>query len=150
MHGNTGNNGPYVLNFSGNYILLYPPFDEWGDAPGSAVSTDFCLAANICGNTLVSGGFGYYPQLANTNAIILNNYFGNVTYRGIGYGSLGDSLNNAQIYGNTIGQGCAFHLQVPYIRPYNWFLGKNTYINATSNTVPAFLDPQSASVHVYP
>jgi hypothetical protein len=139
---------PYTINFSGNSLSLYPPFDL-GDAPGAAVYVQYCQAANVCGNSLVSGGYGVSFTLTNDSALILNNNFTSVTYRGIGYIVTGGSLNTAQVFGNTLGQGVSFHVQLPYTNSFGWFLDGNTYFNGASNSVPPFLDPLSSAVHIF-
>jgi hypothetical protein len=79
-----GSVGYFSLNFSGNQITLYPPFDEVGDLPGAAVAVDFCQFVNVCGNTLVSGGHGFLFFPGGSNALILANDFSASTYSGIG------------------------------------------------------------------
>ena len=114
-----------------------------------SLSVQYCQKANVCGNTLFSGGYGFGFALTNGSALILNNNFSGATYRGIGYGSAGDSLNAAQIFGNILGEGVSFHVQIPYTNSFGWFLGtNNTYLNAFSNSVPPFLDPASSAVHI--
>ena len=49
---------PFTLNFSGNYLNLFPPFNEVGDHAGGAVTVGACKTANVCGNTMVAGGRG--------------------------------------------------------------------------------------------
>jgi hypothetical protein len=83
------------------------------------------------------------------NAVILNNNFSGAAYRGIGYQSAGDYLSTAQIFGNTLGQGVSFHIQLTYTNSFGWFLGGNTYMNTNSNVVPLFIDPASSAVHIY-
>jgi len=102
--------------------------------------------ANVCGNTLVAGKVAFSFVGSNTSAVILNNNFGAAAYRGIGYVSTGDSLSTAQIFGNTVGQGVSFHVQFPSSNSFGWFLGRNTYLNSSSNT--PFLDPASSAVHI--
>jgi hypothetical protein len=140
---------PFTINFSGNSLNLYPPFDSTNDWPAGAVWVVSCQAANVCGNTLVAGARGFWFNGTNTAALILNNNFSNAAYCGIGYGSTGDSLSTAQIFGNAIGEGVNFHVQLPYTNSFGWFLGSNTYINFTSNSIPAFLDPASSAVHIF-
>jgi hypothetical protein len=142
-------NNPYTLNFSGNSLYLYAAFDQTGDSPGAAVGVYNCLAANVCGNTLTNGGHGFYFQGGCSNALILNNNFGGATYRGIGYGSTGDYLNTAQIFGNILSEGVSFHVQLIYTNSFGWFLGGNTNVNTNSIVVPLFMDPASSAVHIY-
>jgi hypothetical protein len=141
-------NRPYTLNVSGNSLELYPAFDQAGDYPGAAVGVYNCLAANVCGNTLTSGGHGFVFEGGCSNALILNNNFAGATYRGIGYGLGGGYLNTAQVFGNILGQGVGFHVQLPFSNSFGWFLGKNTYVNATNESVPPFMDPASSAVHI--
>jgi hypothetical protein len=102
---------------------------------------------NLCGNTLLAGDYALWYLGENGSALVLNNDFGAAAYRGIGYGTIGDSLNAAQIYGNTLGQGVSFHVQVGITNGFGWFLGNNIYTNASGNSGPPFLDPISAPVH---
>jgi hypothetical protein len=73
----------------------------------------------------------------------------NAAYCGIGHLNTGDSLNTAQIFGNTIGQGVNFHVQLTYTNSFGWFLGSNTYYNASGTSVPLFTDPASSAIHIY-
>jgi hypothetical protein len=141
--------GPFTINFSGNSVYLYAPFDSTLDWPAGAVWVQNCQAANICGNTMVAGSRGLWFNGPNTSALILNNNFSNAAYCGIGHSTTGDSLSTAQVYGNTIGQGVTFHVQLPYTNTFGWFLGSNTYVNTTSTNVPLFADPASSAIHIY-
>jgi hypothetical protein len=143
---------PYTGNYSGNSIFLYPPFDIWGnihapDGPSVAFYENGALSLNVCGNTLQAGGYGVGYTGANDNAIILHNDFSAATYRGIGAQFLGDTLNNAQIFGNKLSEGVSFHAQLGVTNGFGWFLGNNTYMDSHSNTIPVFLDPITAPVH---
>jgi hypothetical protein len=40
-----------------------------------------------------------------------------------------------------------FHVQLPFANSFGWFLQHNQYWNASSNSVPPFLDPISSAVH---
>ena len=51
--------------------------------------------------------------------------------------------------GNTLWQGVTFNVQIPYANSFGWFLGNNTYLDASSNSVPPFLDPASSAVHIF-
>ena len=140
---------PFTINFSGNSLNLFPPFDATNDWPAAAVWVQNCQAANVCGNTLVAGSRGFWFNGPNTGALILNNSFGSAAYCGIGYGSTGDSLGAAQIYGNTLGEGVNFHVQLPLTNSFGWFLGSNTYWDIHSNSVPLFTDPAASAVHIF-
>ena len=140
--------GPFTINFSGNSLNLYLAFDSSSDYPGAAVNVARCQAANVCGNTLIAGGYGFYFSGTNAGALILNNNFSGPTYRGIGYLSVGDSLTTAQIFGNTLGQGVSFHAQLPYTNSFGWFIGSNTYVTNISTNV-LFTDPASSAIHIY-
>ena len=113
-----------------------------------AVGVQDCTWANVSGNTLVSGGqgVGFGPQCGN--ALILNNNFANTTYRGIGLGAFGGSLQSVTILNNVLGQGSTYHVQLPVANSFGWFLYKNQYLNAATNSVPPFLDPISSAVHI--
>jgi hypothetical protein len=151
--GRTGHEGlsavPFTINFSGNYLNLYPPFNAANDALGYAVGVSACQAANVCGNTLIGGSRGFAYTGSNTSALILNNNFGAAAYAGIDYQLIGDSLNTAQIFGNTLGEGVSFHVQLTFTNSFGWFLGGNTYLNANSNSVSLFADPTSSALHIY-
>jgi hypothetical protein len=82
-------------------------------------------------------------------ALILNNNFNNAASRSVDYGSLEDSLTTAQIFGNILGDGVGFRGQLASANSFGWFLGNNTYLNATSNTVAPFLDPASSAIHIF-
>jgi hypothetical protein len=138
---------PYSYNFSGNCVTLYPPFGFFGEWPGTAAGAQGCRSASVCGNTLVAGGQGFWFLGANTNALILNNNFANASYRSVGYQTAADSLSTAQIFGNTLGDGVSFHVQLPDANSFGWFLGQNTFVDTNSNIVPAFLDPASSAEH---
>jgi len=140
---------PYSLTFSGNVLQLYPPYSAPGEYPGAAVSIPGCLSANVCGNTLLSGGCGVHFISANVAALILNNDFSKAAWYSIGYGSAADSLNSAQVFGNILGEGVTFHVQFPYTNSFGWFLDRNTYVDTNLNIIPLpFLDPISSSVHM--
>ena len=36
---------------------------------------------------------------------------------------------------------------LPFANSFGWFLDQNVYLNASSNSVPPFLDPISSGVH---
>ena len=97
----------------------------------------------------ISGGHGFFFTGGCSNALILNNNFSGAAYRGIGYQSAGDYLSTAQIFGNTLGQGVSFHVQLTYTNSFGWFLGNNTNVNTNLDVVPAFLDPASSAVHIF-
>jgi hypothetical protein len=139
---------PFTLNFSGNSLTLYTPFDDSGDYPGAAVLVQTCQSACVCGNTLAAGGHGFCFVGTNSSALILNNNFSGATYRGIGNLNGNDQLNTAEIFGNILGQGATFHAQIPYNNSFGWFLKTNSYLGTCSNSVPAFLDPMSSAVHL--
>jgi len=139
---------PYTINFSGNYLTLPSSFDEGGPSPGAAVSAQYCQSANICGNTLISGGYGLVYTLTNNTTLVLKNNFSNAACRGIGYGTSADSLNSAQIFGNLLGEGVSFHVQLPYSNSFSWFLDRNTFLDTNFNVVPPFIDPISSSIHI--
>jgi hypothetical protein len=141
------NNPVNCLNFSGNYLTLYPPFSQ-NDYPGAAVFLKNCTQANVFGNTLASGGHGVMFEPQCGNAVIMNNNFANVTYRGIGLAEFGGSVQSASIFNNVLGQGSTFHVQLPAASSFGWFLRQNEYLNASSNSVPPFLDPASSAVHI--
>jgi hypothetical protein len=144
----------HTYNCSGNTFNLYPafiePYGSAGDYPSVIASASTGCWPNVCGNTLLAGGFGLVYTGPNGNAVILNNNFGATAYRGIGLIANGDSLNQAQFYGNTLGQGVSFHVQVGITNGFGWFIGNNTYLNGSSNIVSPFFDPISAPVHFSP
>ena len=142
-------NAPFTLTFSGNSLDLYPTFNATNDSPGTAVAVNYAQRVNICGNTMSNGGCGFIFQGTNGSALILNNNFGSVSYKGIGYLDIGDSLNMAQIFGNSLGQGVNFHAQLAYTNSFGWFMGSNTYVNLNSNSVPLFTDPASSAIHIF-
>ena len=145
-----GNPGyPYTLNFSGNSLYLFPPFDEVGSGPSAAAEIGNFQTINICGNTLLNGSFGVWYDANCGSVLILNNDFSGATYRGIGYMNGDSSLPNAQIYQNIFGEGLSFDAQ---IAPYNgsgWFLYGNQRPTG-QNSVPLFLDPAASSTHISP
>ncbi|MGA2544452.1 MAG: hypothetical protein ABSG78_23125 [Verrucomicrobiota bacterium] len=141
---------PFTLNFSGNYLNVFPPFNEVGDHPGGAVTVSVCQSANIFGNTLAMGSCGVLFGANCTNGVVLNNDFGNVTYGGIclAWGIVASpSLQNAQIFRNILGKGLTFHTQVSYPYSFDWFLNQNQYVNGAMS-VPPFLDPAASAAHV--
>jgi hypothetical protein len=144
---------PFTYTCSGNSITLYPAIEPIAplinDYPGYAADAVGCESAIVSGNTLSNGGLGFLFSSTNGNALIMNNNFEAASYCGIGYQYIGDSLNAAQIYGNSLGQGVNFHVQLPYTKSFSWFLGSNTYWNINSNPVPLFADPASSSIHIY-
>jgi hypothetical protein len=139
----------YSFNCSGNSLKLFSAFDATNDWPGFAAEAAGCLTANVVGNTLIAGGYGFAFSGPNTNALILNNQFGTASYRAVGCFYTGDSLSTAQIFGNTLGEGVSFHVQLHYADSFGWFLGNNTNVNTNSIVVPLFTDPASAAVHIY-
>ena len=143
-----GTDTPYTYNCSGNWFHLYPPFAEINDCPGAAAMAYGCQTASVCGNTLDSGGHGFMFSGTNATALILNNNFSGATYRGIGYLSASDYVNSAQIFGNILGQGSTFHVELPSANSFGWFLGQNEYLDAANKSVPPFLDPISSAVHI--
>ncbi len=140
---------PSVINISGNWFNLSPVVSVPNNYPGAAASIQFCQSANVIGNTLVTGGHGVLFGFACTNALVMDNDFGAATYRGIGYQATGNSLNAAQIYSNTLGEGASFHVQLTYSNSFGWFLGNNIYSTTNSNSVSLFTDPASSDMHIY-
>jgi hypothetical protein len=138
----------YTINCSGNTFTLYPAYNEVNQPPAAAAGIDLCQAASVCGNTLVTGGYGLLFTRSNGRALLLNNNFAGATYRGIGHETGIDTLTNAQILGNTLGEGVSFHAQLPYANTFGWFFRQNTYLDASSNSVPPFLDPASSAAHL--
>lgn len=138
----------YSVTVSGNSFALYPPLPQTGDNPGSAAYVKYCTSANVLGNTLLFGGHGVQFDVGCVNALIMNNNFANVTYRGIGLESGGASLQHALIANNILGQGSTFHVQLPYTNSAGWFLVHNQYLNASSNSVPPFIDPLGSAAHI--
>jgi len=118
------------------------------DYPGAAAYIQYCTWANVFGNTLVSGNYGVSFDINCGNALIMNNNFANATYRGIGIGEGGGSLQSASIFNNILGEGFTFHVQIPFTNSFSWFLNQNIYLNAFTNSVPPFLDPASSAVHL--
>ena len=126
---------------------LTPSFAKASAFAQPAAAIAGCQTLNLCGNTLVSGGYGVWYEENCANALILNNDFSGVTYCGIGYMWTENSLPNAQIYGNVLGQGVSFHAKPQPYNGFGWFLKQNQYLNGFSN-VPPFLDPASSAAHV--
>jgi hypothetical protein len=94
-----------------------------------------------------------YPDGSNSIGGFISQGFltkriANVTFRGIGYGTRGDSVTSAQIYGISLAQGVSFHVQLPFTNSFGWFLRANSYLNASRKAVPAFLDPASSALHL--
>ncbi len=96
----------------------------------------------------MAGGHGVLFGSECGNALVMNNDFGAAAFRGVGYLVLGESLNGAQIFGNTLGEGVSFHVQLASTNSFGWFLRGNTYLDTNSNVVPPFFDPASAAVHL--
>jgi hypothetical protein len=97
------NNIGYATCFVGNSVYGgRTGVEDLPDGVAAAVEIQAGQTANVCGNTLSNGGLGFRFSDANSNALILNNNFAGATFGGIGYGSAGDSLNTAQIYGNIL------------------------------------------------
>jgi hypothetical protein len=147
--GTTNNELPAVITVSGNWLNLSPPLSVSDEFPGAAASIQICQTANVLGNTLVAGGHGVRFGLACSNALIMNNNFAGAAYRGIGYEYTGDSLNTAQIFGNTLSEGVSFHVQLPWPTSFGWFMGNNQCLDINSNTNSAFLDPASSAIHTF-
>ncbi len=62
---------------------------------------------------------------------------------------IGDSLNAAQIYSNTLSEGTTFHVQLTATNSFGWFLRGNTYVDTNMNIMSSpFLDPLSPSAHI--
>jgi len=135
------------LNVSGNYLTLYPPFSQ-ADYPGTVASLQNCTLAAIFGNTLAAGGHGVVFGTQCGHALIMNNNFANVTYRGIGLAEDGGSVQSATLINNILGQGSTFHVELPLTNSFGWFLYQNQFLNAATNTGPPFLDPPNAAVHL--
>jgi hypothetical protein len=140
----------YTLNFSGNSLYLFPPFQEKSSFPSAVVQVGSCQSVNIFGNTLAWGSCGVQIGEDAMNVVIMDNDFGNVSYGGIclAWGMVASpSLQNAQIFRNIIGHGVNFHSQVSYPYSFSWFFNQNQYLNGSAN-VPAFRDPAASSAHV--
>jgi hypothetical protein len=146
-----------ALNFSGNYVN-FPSTISYINGytnayPGVAVNIEVCSAANICGNTLVSGGYGLqFADHCGTALVMMNNFSG-VTYGAVGsYGANGflPSMQSAQILGNTLASPVMFDVQLPppFTNTFNWFLYQNEYINSATNSVPPFIDPAASAIHI--
>jgi len=80
---------------------------------------------------------------------VMNNNFAGATYGGVGYFFTGDSIANAQIFSNILGEGVTFHVQLPYTNSFGWFLGSNKYVTTNSTAVPLFADPASSAIHIF-
>ena len=107
-----------------------------------------CQSISVFGNTLDRGAYGFYFEVPNNNALILNNNFGGASLGSIGYHGARDSINTAQIFGNTLSEGISFHVQLTYSNSFGWFLRANTYLGSNSNSIAPFLDPASSAVHL--
>ncbi len=147
-HGGGGVTNTFTINFSGNYLCLFPPLEQAGSWPSAVAEIGGCQTLNLCGNTLVSGGFGVWYEENCANALVLNNDFSGVTHCGIGYMWTENSLPNAQIYGNKLGQGVTFHAKPQLYNGFGWFLKQNQYLNGSTTVFPPFLDPVSSAAHV--
>jgi hypothetical protein len=137
----------FSVTFSGNSLTLSPPFDYIYDYPGAALGLQSCQKANILGNTLVSGGHGVLFDFNCASALIMNNDFSKVAYRGIGYTSDVASLQNASIFGNALGQGVSFHAQFNITNSFGWFFNHNQFLNGSASAMP-FMSPASSASHV--
>ena len=146
-HGGGSVGQTFTINFSGNSLYLFPPFQELGSWPSAVASIQGCQTLNLCGNTLVTGSYAVCYADTCSNALILNNNFSGVTYCGIGYMWVENSLPNAQIYGNILGQGVTFHAKPQPYNGFGWFLKQNQYLNGSA-LVPPFLDPAASSAHI--
>jgi hypothetical protein len=146
-HGGGSVGQTFTINFSGNSLYLFPPFQELGSWPSAMASIQGCQTLNLCGNTLVTGSYAVCYADTCSNALILNNNFSGVTYCGIGYMWVENSLPNAQIYGNILGQGVTFHAKPQPYNGFGWFLKQNQYLNGSA-LVPPFLDPAASSAHI--
>jgi hypothetical protein len=136
-----------TINFSGNSITNYPPFNEYGHGPGAAANLGMCRAINMFGNTLVSGGYGFNCSTNSTNIIIANNNFSGTTFGGvaaIGYGFAQGSL----LASNVMSQGYGFHVQLLNSNSFSWFLYNNQYLNTNNTAVPPFVDPPGTAIHI--
>jgi hypothetical protein len=132
--------------FSGNEVIIYPPVP--GDLPGAMAGFMICDNMAVTGNTLISAGSGTSFGGQCGSAIIMNNDFSGATYRGIGLGEYGGSLQIAQIFNNKISEGSSFHVQSPVTNSFGWFLEKNVFVNGTGKQVPPFLDPPGSAIHL--
>jgi hypothetical protein len=137
-----------ALTISGNVANVYPALPALSSYPGDVAVIHNCANASILGNTLVAGGHGVSFDFNNGNALVMNNNFASASYRGIGLAGGGGSVGRAVIIGNMLGKGSTFHVQLPFTNSSGWFLYKNTYLDALSNSVPPFIDPAGSAVHV--
>ncbi len=107
-----------------------------------------CQTENICGNTMVSGGYGAkFDNTNNGSVLLLNNDFSGAGYVAFGHGGFPSVLTNAQIYGNILPQGVTFQVQLDYLNSFGWFLDENTYLNNSGMSGPAFTDPMTTAAH---
>ncbi len=136
------------INFSGNWISVFPPLPQVYSYPGDAIRVENCTAANVFGNTLAAGGHGVSFGVICGQALIMNNDFAAADYRGIGLSFGGGDLARAEIVNNIIGQGSTFHIELPATNSFGWFLYRNSFVDADSNAVPPFIDPPGSAVHV--
>ncbi len=152
-NGEEGSGPPlFRLDYSGNCLSLYQPTMAWSENPGGMLSAAAELAyGNIAANTLLSGGHGIYCSSLSQSVIVLNNDFRGATYKSIGwtYWATPSIINDAQVYGNLLGEGTCSHVQVQCSNTFGWFLNRNAYYNGT-NVVTPFIDPLSSSIHLNP
>jgi hypothetical protein len=138
-----------TINVSGNTITNYPPFNEFGDGPGAAVTEGTCRAINIFGNTLGPGGSGYGFACVNnsTNIIIANNDFSRATFGGIEAIGTGFA-QGVLIASNVLSQGINYHGYLLTSNAFSWFLYNNQYVNTNNVPVPPVIQPEGSAVHV--
>jgi hypothetical protein len=122
------------------------PASEYAQ-PTTALQFSYNQSENVCGNTVATAGYAIQFSVSNATALVLNNNFSNASYVGIG-DATGSSLTNAQIYGNILGEGVTFHVQVDYLDGFGWFLDQNTYLNSSTMRVPPFTDPVASAAHI--
>lgn len=141
--------GPFTLTFSGNFAALFPPFAQAGDFPGAMVSVSDSKYCNILGNTLAAGGRGFFFGAKCQNALLLANDLRNVSYSGMSWlgSAFSDAVNVASVFGNQLGEGSTFHLQLQPSNTFGWFLKGNSYFSGNA-IVPAFVDPAATSIHL--
>lgn len=137
---------PHVLHLGGNRLTLYPAHDRWGDAPGAVAFGWNMRAANVTGNTLVSGGYGVRWLDYATNAVVLKNDFSGATYRALAYDGTNGAVHAIAILKNQLNQGVSFHLKLPEADARGFFLWNNLFPNGATAVNP-FTDSASAPVH---
>jgi len=136
----------YWTSDLGYYPISFTNLSVSTNGPGNSLLIDSTNESQLLFDTWNSDGTTNF-NLAGEGSLMFWFNPDWTSGNGSGSGPGGDWSALIEIFGNKLGEGVSFHVQIPYANSFGWFLKQNTYMNGT-NVIPAFLDPASSAVHL--